>query len=107
MLLMTDTQMAANDVPKPITFEEMKGKLINNLSNLYNAFVTQLGTIPCSHALQSHAMRHFDDGFLSFREGVATLQMPAPQPVPPTEPEAAPVEQMTEEQPVEPTAPAA
>jgi hypothetical protein len=77
---MTDSPTVTNpDVPKPMSFEEMKGKLIANFSNLYNAFCAQLATIPCAHQLQAHAMRHFDDGFLSFREGIATLQMPAPQ----------------------------
>ena len=61
--------------PAPITFDSLKAKLIGNFEMMYQQFCAQLGTIPCSTGNLHSAMRHFDDGFYNFREGIKRLKL--------------------------------
>jgi hypothetical protein len=82
---------AVNDVPaapqpqpapQSMSFDDLKQRLMQNFGSLYQQFVKGVSNIPANRLLVDRAMAHFDDGFLNFREAIATLQITAPQPQP-------------------------
>jgi hypothetical protein len=79
---MSDTPQAPAQQPAPqpakpagLTFDQMKEKLVQSFEMMYAAFCKQLSTIPCSADNSFNAMRHFDDGFFNFREGIRRLRL--------------------------------
>jgi hypothetical protein len=55
-------------------FEQLKTKLILHFGQLYKDFATRIATLPGNQKLIQRAMERFDDGFLNFREAIASLQ---------------------------------
>jgi hypothetical protein len=72
-------QAPAAPAPAPISFDELKAKLVANFEMMYAQFCAQLGTIPCAQDNNYPAMRHFDDGFYNFREGIRRLTLESMQ----------------------------
>jgi hypothetical protein len=75
----------------PEQFVSIKTSLIQTLQKNYMDFVNSIQHFPLHQAPMQEAFKHFDTGFLWFKEAIATMPMPivqaaqAPQPQAPSE----------------------
>jgi hypothetical protein len=61
----------------PEQFEQIKKSLIDTLFKNYNNFIASINKFPVMPVPMQEAFRHFDTGFLWFKESI--LNMPMPQ----------------------------
>jgi hypothetical protein len=73
----------------PEQFETIKNALIQNFVKGYTQFIGSISHFPCAQIPMQEAFRHFDTGFLWFKESLVNMPVPQIQVMPVPQPQAA------------------
>lgn len=73
----------------PEQFDTIKNALIQNFIKGYTQFIGSISHFPCAQIPMQEAFRHFDTGFLWFKEAIVNMPAPQIQVIPVPQPQAA------------------